>query len=165
MHKNAIETSLFSIFWKKNHLEFLFTVLLLQKECPSARTSLMTMEWLKNRFPETLISKMSDSTSPTSSPDLNRLNFCLLGNTKEEIHQAWPDSITEIKERIQNFIVSRCLSLMISAATADRPICVSQNMVLWGSCRGVWGASWPYKTKLTALLFRLIPVSLSYDKN
>ena len=35
-----------------------------------------------------IISKMSDFTWPTCSPDLNRLNFCLLGNTKEEIHQA-----------------------------------------------------------------------------
>ena len=45
---------------------------------------------------------MSDSTWP----DLNRMNFFLLGYMKEEIHQAWPDSITECKQRIQNFIIS-----------------------------------------------------------
>ena len=45
----------------------------------SARTSKMAKEWLKNRFPENLISLKSEFIWHPRSPDLNPLHFYLRG--------------------------------------------------------------------------------------
>ena len=52
-----------------------------------ARTSKMAMKWLKNRFPEKLISLKSEFIWPPRSPDLYSLHFYLWGNMKNEIRR------------------------------------------------------------------------------
>ena len=52
----------------------------------SSHTSRLAMDWLRNRFPNKLISLKSEFLSwPARSPDLNPLDFFLWGFMKEKI--------------------------------------------------------------------------------
>ena len=55
-----------------------------QQDGAPAHTSRMSMDWLKNRFPDKLISNKSDFVWPPRSPDLNPLDFFLLGGYETE---------------------------------------------------------------------------------
>ena len=57
------------------------------QEGAPAHTSKMATEWLKDRFPEKLISLKSEFIWPPRSRDLNPLDFCLWGYMKDEIRR------------------------------------------------------------------------------
>ena len=77
-----------------------------QQDGAPAHTSRMAMEFLKNRFPNRLISKNSDFLWPPRSLDLNPLDFFFWGFMKQKIKEANPRSLDEIKTSIASFVNS-----------------------------------------------------------
>ena len=69
-----------------------------------AYTSKMAIEWLKDRFPEKLISLKSEFIWPPRSPDLNPLDFYLWGDMKDEIRKKNPATINQMKEQVKEII-------------------------------------------------------------
>ena len=117
-----MQTSLFSIFWKKFPFVFSISVFF----CYSFSVLQPTLQWWQWNDREIAFQRQWYQKCPIplgqrviQIPVLNRLKFFLLDYMKEEIHQAWPDSITEVKQRIWNFIVSIADDLLQRPWMAD----------------------------------------------
>ena len=77
-----------------------------QQDGATPHTANLSMDWLRERFPERLISSKSDFPWPPRSPDLNPLDFFFWGYMKNEIWKSSPATMEDIKEKIREFCAS-----------------------------------------------------------
>ena len=144
-----MQTSLFSIFWKKFPFVFsisvFFFVIVSVSSSPHFNNgngmtgkSLSRDNDIKNvRFHlANVLSRFQSSTG---------WSFSYWTTWRKKFTK--PDLTASL--RLSNGSeTSSSLSLMISFNGHEWLICISQKLVDLGPCRGVWGASWSYKTKL-----------------
>lgn len=101
-----------------------------QQDGATAHTSNVAMEWLRNRFPEKLISHRSSFPWPPRSPDLSPLDFFLWGFVKEKVFRAQPSSIQELKtlvQRIINEVDCTTLERTIQSFTRRVEACIGEE--------------------------------------
>ena len=80
--------------------------LIFQQDGAPPHTSRMAMDWLKNRFPDRLISSKSNFIWPPRSPDLNPLDFFFWAYMKQKIHESSPRNLEDVKNLIREFVNS-----------------------------------------------------------
>ena len=71
-----------------------------QQDGATPHTSNHTLDWLRERFQERLISRKCDVEWATHSPDLNPPDFDLWGYLKDNVYQNNPQTIGELKAAI-----------------------------------------------------------------
>ena len=71
-----------------------------QQDGATPHTSNHTLDWLRERFQERLISRKCDVEWAPHSPDLNPPDFYLWGYLKDNVYQNNPQTIGELKAAI-----------------------------------------------------------------
>ena len=73
----------------------------MQQDGATAHTAHVSLDVLKRRFGDRILSKKAAFPWPARSPDLNPLDFFMRGFLKARVYQAQPRNLTELKASIR----------------------------------------------------------------
>ena len=71
-----------------------------QQDWATSHTSNQTLTWLRQRFPDRLISRRCDSEWTPHSPELNPPDFYFWGYLKDHVYGNNPQTIRDLKAEI-----------------------------------------------------------------
>ena len=77
-----------------------------QQDGATCHTATVSLDFLRTRFGQRIISNKTDFTWPLRSPDLSPLDYHLVGHMKQKFMEHSPASLVELKDIIRDVIAA-----------------------------------------------------------